>query len=75
MGTSSRVLFYRDLAPRGIPWSRQHVGRLERKKAFPPHFHLPGSHLRAWWEIEIDLYVRGQWRPDDETSADLTEPA
>jgi prophage regulatory protein len=53
----SQVLIpYRDLRPRGIPYSKPHLWRLERAGKFPKRVPIgPGRY--AYVESEIDAYV------------------
>jgi predicted DNA-binding transcriptional regulator AlpA len=41
----------------------------EQPPTFPPGFRAPGSRTRVWWEDEIALWQKGQWRPDTEGAA------
>jgi prophage regulatory protein len=48
-----RLLDYRALKERGIPWSRVHIARLEAARKFPLHIDV-GENSIAWFEDEID---------------------
>ncbi|MFO1126476.1 MAG: AlpA family phage regulatory protein [Methylocystis sp.] len=37
---------------------------------FPRGNKLPGIRARVWWEDEIVLWQKGQWRPEREGAAD-----
>ena len=51
-----RLLPFPDLKPKGIPYSRTHLWRLEKADAFPKRVHL-GAHRVAWAEAEIDRWI------------------
>ena len=54
-----RLLSYRDLADKGIPFTRQHIDRLVKKKKFPAPFKPNGSDRgqNAWFEHVIDQHL------------------
>jgi prophage regulatory protein len=52
-----------------VPYSRQHVGRLERAGRFPRRVQV-GPNRVAWLESEVDEWIRSRARV-----ADLTDPA
>ena len=54
-----RVLGYRDLARKGIPYSRQHINRLVKKGKFPAPFKLSGGDNgpNSWLEHIIDRHI------------------
>jgi prophage regulatory protein len=58
-GMQMRVLGYRDLARKGIPYSRQHINRLVKKGKFPAPFKLNGGHNgpNSWLEHIIDRHI------------------
>jgi predicted DNA-binding transcriptional regulator AlpA len=57
--TGLRLLSYRDLALRGIPYSRSHLRRLEALGKFPRHITLGEGQgaLIAWPQHEIDSWI------------------
>jgi predicted DNA-binding transcriptional regulator AlpA len=51
---SDRLLTFPDLKPlKGIPYTRQHIDRLERAGQWPQRVQV-GPNRVAWWESEID---------------------
>jgi predicted DNA-binding transcriptional regulator AlpA len=59
-----RLLGYKDLLQKGIPWSRSEIRRKEAKGRFPMHVTL-GEGERAtiaWVESEIDDFIREKMR-------------
>jgi prophage regulatory protein len=54
-----RLLSYRDLKLRGIPYSRSHLRRLEATGHFPQHITLGEGlgALIAWAEHEVDQWI------------------
>jgi len=57
---SRRVLRYTELAPvKGIPFTIQHLGRLERRERFPRRVKI-GLRLVGWFEDELDAYLEAQ---------------
>jgi len=57
--TGRRLLTFSDLKARGIPWTRMHLGRLERAGKFPQHIGL-GENSIAWFEDEIDDFLEAK---------------
>lgn len=51
-----RLLGFRDLRGKGIPFSRQHIHRLVRQKKFPRPGKV-GDRINAWLESQIDDYI------------------
>ena len=51
-----RVLSYKDLKERGIPWTRVHVNRMEKNGRFPRRIKL-GPNTVAWPEEKIDAWL------------------
>jgi len=51
-----RLLFYKDLNARGIPYSRQWLDRLIKDGKFPRPVKV-GSRRIAWVETEIDQHL------------------
>lgn len=51
-GAPRQLLDYRQLKAMGIPWSREHIYRLEAKNAFPRRLYLSPQRI-AWFEDEI----------------------
>lgn len=52
-----RVLYYKDLNARGIPYSRQWLDRLIKDGKFPRPVKV-GSRRIAWLETEIDQHLK-----------------
>jgi prophage regulatory protein len=52
-----RLLSYRDLLSRGIPYSKVQLWRLERDGKFPQRVRLSYKH-HGWPEAEIDSFIR-----------------
>ena len=64
-----RVLSFRELKfQKGIPYSRQHVGRLERARKFPRRIRLSPNSV-AWIEEEIDAWLEDRAAERDSESA------
>lgn len=67
-----RALRYADLKPeKNIPYSREHIRRLEAVGKFPKHFHFAAENgAAAWWEDEIDdlLEARAALREEEVTA-------
>jgi prophage regulatory protein len=51
-----KVLVFKDLKDRGIPFTRQHIHRLVKKKKFPAPFKV-GEKTNAWFESVIDQHL------------------
>ena len=55
-----KILAYEQLAPaKGIPYSRVHLGRLERGGQFPRRITLSPGRV-AWLEHEIDAWLEAR---------------
>jgi prophage regulatory protein len=52
------------LRQRGIRWSKQHIGRLERLEEFPRRVKV-GSNTSDWVEEEIDDWIARKIRARD----------
>jgi prophage regulatory protein len=65
-----RLLIYRDLRPRGIPFSRKHIRDLVEKKKFPKPGKV-GLKTPAWTEDQIDEYIES-CVPSSEAADDHT---
>jgi prophage regulatory protein len=52
-----RLLRFEDLAARNIPYTRQHLARLERQGLFPERIQLSPNRV-AWYEHEIEEWWR-----------------
>lgn len=62
MSSKKRALCFEDLKrEKGIPWTRQHVRRLECRGEFPHHIDL-GPGTIAWLENEIDAWLEERAR-------------
>jgi prophage regulatory protein len=62
-----RLLGYRDLKSKGIPWSRMHVNRLIKQGKFPKPFKL-GTGTNSWTEEEIDRFIETRIAKRDEAA-------
>ena len=56
---AERLIGYEDLKQKGIPYTKQHLWRLERQSAFPKRVPLSATRV-AWVESEIDAYVQAK---------------
>jgi prophage regulatory protein len=63
-----RLLSYRDLLSRGIPYSKVQLWRLERDGKFPKRVRLSYKH-HGWPEAEIDAYIGEKVRKRDGAAA------
>ena len=73
-----KMLLQRDLAHKGITWSRQHVNRKIRAKEFPPPDGKTGdapSSPNWWWEHTIDKYLRQRATATREQAAAIRKHA
>ena len=52
-----KVLSFRDLRDRGIPFTRQHIHKLVTRGEFPAPFKI-GANTNAWADSEIDKYMK-----------------
>jgi prophage regulatory protein len=52
-----KVLGYRDLKSKGIPFTRKHIHTLVTEGKFPQPIKL-GERTNGWVEAEIDRYIR-----------------
>jgi prophage regulatory protein len=58
MSAAPRLATWRDLKDEfGIPYSRQHVGRLEKQGKFPKRVKLNGFRC-VWYREEIEDFIR-----------------
>ena len=61
-----RLLSFEQLREvKGIPYCRQHIGRLEKRGQFPKHITLAGSAI-AWLEHEVDAWIMERAAARDE---------
>ena len=51
-----KVLAFKDLREKGIPFCRQHIHKLVKQGAFPPPLKVGGK-TNSWVETEIDEYL------------------
>jgi prophage regulatory protein len=51
-----KVLVFKDLQDKGIPFTRQHIHRLVKKNKFPAPFKV-GEKTNAWDERVIDQHL------------------
>jgi prophage regulatory protein len=59
-GAGERFLRFPELRSRkGIPFSRMHVDRLEKRGDFPKRFSL-GANTVGWLESEVDAWLAGK---------------
>ena len=57
MSRNRRVLIFEELkAEKGIPYTNQHLGRLERAGLFPRRIKI-GLRRNGWFEDEIDDHL------------------
>jgi prophage regulatory protein len=54
-----KVLAFGDLRGKGIPFTRQHIHKLVKRREFPQPFKI-GAKTNAWDESEIDEYLKGR---------------
>jgi len=54
-----RFIRYKQLHSRGIPFSRVHIGRLERAGRFPRRVRL-GLNTVAWREDEVEAWCKAR---------------
>jgi predicted DNA-binding transcriptional regulator AlpA len=60
-GTAMRLISYPQLKPeKGIPFSKQYIGQLEREGRFPRRINPAGGVFVTWLESEIDDWIRQQ---------------
>jgi predicted DNA-binding transcriptional regulator AlpA len=52
-----RVLTQRDLATKGITWSREHTRRMWTAGRFPKPFKLHDRGWNVWDEAEVDAWL------------------
>jgi predicted DNA-binding transcriptional regulator AlpA len=52
------------LRRKGITWSRQYLGRLERRGGFPKRIHI-GVNTIDWIETEVDAFIEEKRRARD----------
>lgn len=55
-----KVLSFRDLRDRGIPFTRQHIHKLVKRGEFPSPFKI-GANTNAWNDSEIDQYLKDRF--------------
>jgi prophage regulatory protein len=66
-----KVLAFRDLREKGIPFTRQHIHRLVRQGQFPRPFKI-GTKTNAWNDSEIDEYLKDRLARRDNMKAALS---
>ena len=54
-----KILCYENLRERGIPYSADHIRRLEKSGQFPRSFSLGGGR-KAWDEADIDAWLKSR---------------
>jgi prophage regulatory protein len=57
----ARILAFAELKGRGVPFSRQHLSRLEAAGQFPARIQL-GACSVGWIESEIEEWIRSRPR-------------
>jgi len=63
-----RLISYDDLKPKGIPYSKVQIWRLERDGKFPKRVAV-GAQRYAWIENEVDAWIGERIRQRDEAEA------
>lgn len=66
--TDSNLIRYSGLKLLGIPWSRQHVGRLERAGQFPRRLKL-GAKTACWRVSEVEAWIQARAADRPQTQA------
>ena len=58
--TGYEVVTYKGFKPLGIPYSRSHIDRLEKRKRFPQSFKLEDhrNSPRVWWLKEVFEWLK-----------------
>jgi predicted DNA-binding transcriptional regulator AlpA len=56
MGKKRALRYHQLKSEKGIPWTRQYIGRLEKAGRFPQHIHL-GHNTIAWLECSLDAWL------------------
>jgi prophage regulatory protein len=72
--TDRRLLDYKALRERGIPWTRIHLARLEAAGKFPLHINVGESSI-AWFADEIDDFLELKAAERDAKAAALAAKA
>jgi prophage regulatory protein len=72
--TDRRLLDYKALRERGIPWTRIHLARLEAAGKFPLHINVGESSI-AWFADEIDDFLEAKALERDAKAAALAAKA
>lgn len=60
-----RILFFGELKPKGVPFTRQHIDRLEKAGRFPRHIKV-GKNTNGWIESEVDQYIINRIKERDQ---------
>jgi prophage regulatory protein len=63
-----RLISYDDLRPKGIPYSKVQIWRLERDGHFPKRVQI-GAQRYGWVEAEIEQWIAARIRARDEAAA------
>jgi prophage regulatory protein len=63
-----KFLNHAGLREKGIGWTRQHLGRLERRNQFPKRVRL-GPNSIAWREDEIEAWLAARVAERDQGEA------
>ena len=66
--TDRRLLDYKALRARGIPWTSIHLARLEAAGKFPLHINV-GENSVAWFDDEIDDFLEAKAAERDAKAA------
>jgi prophage regulatory protein len=68
-----KFLRYPDFEPRGIPFCRVHIDRLEKRGKFPRRVHL-GPGTVAWLAHEVEAWLEARIAARDKDTA-ASKPA
>jgi predicted DNA-binding transcriptional regulator AlpA len=74
---SERLLTFPELkSAKGVPFSRQYVAELIRRKIFPAPVKTPGiGHRSLWLSSEVDQYIEAMKNARDTAPPDQAMPA
>ena len=70
-----KVLRQRDLATKGITWSREHTRRMWEAGKFPRPFKLADNGWNVWREDELDAWLEERAGQRDRRSTSAVEQA
>jgi prophage regulatory protein len=66
--TTTRLLSFPELRPRGVPYSREHLRRLVKEEKFPAPVSLSPKRM-AWHEADIEEWIAGLPRRSPKAAA------